>query len=77
MGAHLEALDEGVLMAPLDSRYSQVGFNIVFVQVCYLHHFEIHDDLFNQQVYSGGIAIFVAVVLFGEKAAWDHQSHDN
>ena len=25
-------------MAPLDSRYYQVGFNLTFVQVCCLHH---------------------------------------
>ena len=34
MGARFKALTEGVLMAPLDSRYTQVGFNIVSVQVC-------------------------------------------
>ena len=28
-----EALVEGVLMAPLDSRYTQVGFNLISVQV--------------------------------------------
>ena len=31
MGARLEGLKEGVLMAPLDSRYIQVGFNLVSV----------------------------------------------
>ena len=34
VGAHFEALDEGVLLAPLDCRYTQVGFNLVSVQVC-------------------------------------------
>ena len=34
MGAHFEALDEGIIMAPLDSRYTQVGCNYVSVQVC-------------------------------------------
>ena len=34
MGAHFEALIEGILMAPLDSRYTQVGFNLISVQVC-------------------------------------------
>ena len=33
VGAHCEALDEGVLMAPLDSRYTQFGFNFISVQV--------------------------------------------
>ena len=33
MGAHFEALNEGVLVIPLDSRYTQVGFNLVSVQV--------------------------------------------
>ena len=33
MGAHFEALDVGVLMALLDSRYTQVGFNLISVQV--------------------------------------------
>ena len=33
MGDCFEALREGVLMAPLDSRYNQVGFNLISVQV--------------------------------------------
>ena len=33
MGAHFEALDEGVRVAPLDSRYTQVGINLNSVQV--------------------------------------------
>ena len=35
MGAHFEALDEGVLLVPLDPRYTQIGFNLISVQVCY------------------------------------------
>ena len=35
MGAHFEAVIEGVLlMAPLDSRNTHVGFNLISVQVC-------------------------------------------
>ena len=34
MGACFEALTEGVLMAALDSRYTQVCFNVIVVQVC-------------------------------------------
>ena len=34
MGAHFEALDEGVLLVPLDPRYTQVGFNLVSVEMC-------------------------------------------
>ena len=34
VGAHFEALDEGVLVAPLDSKYTQVGTNPIPVQVC-------------------------------------------
>ena len=34
MGAHFEALDEGVFLVPLDHRYTQVGFNLVSIQVC-------------------------------------------
>ena len=34
MGAHFEAFDGGVLLVPLDPRYTQVGFNIISVQVC-------------------------------------------
>ena len=33
-GAYFKALDEGVRVAPLDSGYTQVGFNLVSVQVC-------------------------------------------
>ena len=40
-GAHFEALIAGVLMAPLDPRYTQVGFNSIFVQVCLVFHFGI------------------------------------
>ena len=28
MGAHFGALDEGVLLVPLDPKYTQVGFNL-------------------------------------------------
>ena len=34
VGVHFEALNECVLMAPSDSRYTQVVFNHIFVQVC-------------------------------------------
>ena len=34
MGAHFKALDEGVLLVPLDPRYTQIGFNLISVQVC-------------------------------------------
>ena len=34
MRAHFETLNEPVLMAPADSRYTQVVFNLVSVQVC-------------------------------------------
>ena len=33
VGAHFKALDEGVLLVSLDSRYTQVGFNIISVQM--------------------------------------------
>ena len=33
MEARFEALKEGVLMAPLNSSYTQVGLNLVTVQV--------------------------------------------
>ena len=34
VGAHFEALDESVLVTPLDSRYTQVGSHLISVQVC-------------------------------------------
>ena len=34
MGARFEALDEGILLVPSDPRYTQVGFNLISVQVC-------------------------------------------
>ena len=34
VGARFKSLKEGVLMAPLDSRYTQVGFNLISFQVC-------------------------------------------
>ena len=33
-GGSLRSSNESVLMAPLDSRYTQVGFNLVSVQAC-------------------------------------------
>ena len=39
MGAHLEALDEGVLTAPLDPKCTSVEFDFVSVQVCRLEFF--------------------------------------
>ena len=42
MGAHFEALDEGVLLVPLDPRYTQVGFNLISVQVCNVSHALYH-----------------------------------
>ena len=37
VGTHFQALIEGVLMAPLNCRYIQVGFNLISVQVCKSH----------------------------------------
>ena len=34
MGAHFEALKKGVQVAPFDSRYTQVGFNLNSAHVC-------------------------------------------
>ena len=34
VGAHFKALNERVLVVPLESRCTQVGFNLVSVQVC-------------------------------------------
>ena len=53
MGAHFEALDESDLLVPLDPRYipSQVGFNLISVQVCVLlqaskleNHILLYDE---------------------------------
>ena len=55
MGAHFEALDEGVLRVPLDPRYTQVGFNLISVQVCLnktISCFQmsvVYDSLFSQK----------------------------
>ena len=32
--AHFEALNEPVLKAPSDSRYTQITFNLISIQVC-------------------------------------------
>ena len=42
MGAHFEALDEGVLLVPLDPRYTKVGFNLISVQVCMCYQQYMH-----------------------------------
>ena len=34
MGENFEVLDEGVLVVPLDPRYTQIGFILICVQVC-------------------------------------------
>ena len=43
MGAHFEALDEGILLVPLDPRYTQVGFNLIYDQVC-IHYRSCFDN---------------------------------
>ena len=48
VGAYFEALNKGVLMVPLDSRYTQVGFNFISVQVrvrrnLFVNGFEVED----------------------------------
>ena len=35
VGSHFKALDEGDLVATLDSRYTQVGLNFASAQVCF------------------------------------------
>ena len=71
MGAHFEALIEGVLMAPLDSRYSQVGFNLMSVQVCrrlssLFSHFLYHYASSTEQT-SGQGAGKLTVTVDGQK----------
>ena len=44
MGAHFQALKVGVLLALLDSMYTQVGFNLISVQVCHLLFFRIAQE---------------------------------
>ena len=36
MGTNFEALDEGVLLVPLDPRCTQVGFHLISVQAVYV-----------------------------------------
>ena len=52
MGARFEALIEGVLMAPLDSRYTQVGFNLISVQVCVVRTTDCKEGKIFQLVFS-------------------------
>ena len=55
MGAHFEALTEGVLMAPLDSRYTQVVFKLITVQVC-------ASIFFNKGIVADGAQIFELLI---------------
>ena len=49
VGAHFEAPNETVLMAPSDSRYTQVGFNLFSVQVWdILTELKVDQDLQGQ-----------------------------
>ena len=45
MGAHFEALNEGILVVPLDPRYTQVEFNPIYVQVCGVNDLPIKDNV--------------------------------
>ena len=56
MGARFEALIEGVLVAVLYSRYTQVGFNLVSVSVC------VNNYLENFKHFSGKVLIFLFCV---------------
>ena len=44
MRAHFKAFDEGVLLVPLDPRYTQVGFNHISVKVRIVSQEDINDD---------------------------------
>ena len=55
MGAHFQSLKEGVLMAPLDSRYTQVVFKLITVQVC-------ASIFFNKGIVADGAQIFELLI---------------
>ena len=59
VGAHFEALDEGDLMASLDSRYTQVGFNLLSVQVCLVDFFNCFNFLFFSPVWKGVLLCYL------------------
>ena len=64
MGAHFEALDEGVLLVPLDSRYTQVGLNLVSVQVCLGVNDDIRKKIFFSSFECGLFGCIIPTVLF-------------
>ena len=62
VGAHFEALDEGVLLVPLDPRNTQVGFNLVSVQVCHVL-LRLGEGAMRPLVSSTPVSTMLAVVL--------------
>ena len=52
MGAHFKVLVEGVLVAPLDSRHTQVGFNLISVLSVYTSLDAVKMSRVNKQVSS-------------------------
>ena len=59
MGARFEALDEIVLMAPLDPRYTQVGFNLISVQVWLEINFYVEN--LNENFYAKMQSLFIFI----------------
>ena len=71
VGAHFKALEKGVLEEPLNSRYwySQVGFNLISVQVCIMNDFfKTALTFFNKtgngfwQFYNVAMAVVVTIM---------------
>ena len=63
MRACFKALDDGVRMAPLDSRYTNVGFNLISFKVCILLHTTVFEVKLKEvqsnqvQINASGLAI--------------------
>ena len=66
VGAGFEALIEGVLMAPLDSRYAQVGFNFISVQVCLTKQLSEHFILV--------LLLLPHLLLLAHLLLWSHHT---
>ena len=62
VGAHIHAFDGGVIMAPLDSRYTQAGFNLDYVKVCVMFVIEIQfESLLSKMVFRAGNKLVITI----------------
>ena len=83
MGAHFEAFTDGILVTPLEPRYTQIGFNLISDQVCGgcrkikpgLCEGHANDYAYGSVYAQAGMSLAydgsLGKLVFGSPGAWD------